>query len=49
MKNILVSMVLAAAAAISDAKLIVMPPTTTTGNDIAIVWIHGMECSNRAY
>jgi len=42
MKNIFVSMVLAAAAAVADAKLIVMPPTVSTGNDIAIIWIHGM-------
>ena len=42
-------MVLAAAAAIADAKLIVMPPTVSTGNDIAIIWIHGMQCDNAAY
>jgi len=42
MKNIFVSMVLAASAAITDAKLIVMQPTVASGNDIAIIWIHGM-------
>jgi hypothetical protein len=26
-----------------------MPPTTTTGTDVAIVWIHGMDCANSAY
>jgi hypothetical protein len=26
-----------------------MEPITATGNDIAIVWIHGMDCDNAAY
>ena len=42
-------MVLAASAAITDAKLIVMQPTVASGNDIAIIWIHGMQCDNAAY
>lgn len=26
-----------------------MPPTTSTGQDVAIVWIHGAQCDNYAY
>jgi Alpha/beta hydrolase family len=39
----------AASAAFADAKLITMPPTVTSGDDIAIIWIHGMSCDNAAY
>ena len=49
MKNFLSLLALAASAAVADAKLIVMPPTTTSGTDVAIVWIHGMDCDNAAY
>lgn len=36
-------------AAFTDANLIVMPPTTNEGTDVAIIWIHGMQCDNAAY
>lgn len=49
MKSFLSTMVLAASAAVTHAKLIVMPPITTAGTDVAIVWIHGMDCDNAAY
>jgi hypothetical protein len=49
MKNFLSLLTLAASAAVADAKLIVMPPTATKGTDVAIVWIHGMDCDNAAY
>jgi hypothetical protein len=50
MKNLFATMaILAASAATVDAKLIVLPPTVSSGNDIAIIWIHGMSCDNAAY
>jgi hypothetical protein len=49
MKNFLATLTLAVSSAVVDAKLIVMPPITTTGTDVAIVWIHGMDCDNAAY
>jgi hypothetical protein len=49
MKSFLATLTLAVSAAVVDAKLIVMPPVTTTGTDVAIVWIHGMDCDNAAY
>ncbi len=47
--NFIVSLTLASFAAVNNASLIVMPPITTAGTDVAIVWIHGMSCSNTAY
>ena len=45
-----------AAAAISvlksvNADIIVMPPPATekSGDNVAIVWIHGMQCDPNAY
>ena len=49
LKNFLSSMTLAAFAAVTDAKLIVMPPIVDSGSDVAISWIHGMDCDNAAY
>ena len=28
---------------------ILPPPATATGDDVAIVWIHGMQCDPEAY
>jgi hypothetical protein len=36
-------------AATASAKLIVMPPVTEEGSDVAIIWIHGMQCDNAGY
>lgn len=41
--------ILAASAAVVDAAAILMPPSVTTGEEIAIVWIHGADCDNAAY
>lgn len=49
MRNFFATIALAATAAVTDAKLIVMPPTTEKGTDVAIVWIHGMDCDNAMY
>jgi|LakMenE18May11ns_1017448.scaffolds.fasta_scaffold6483535_1 hypothetical protein len=49
MRNLFTTAMLVAYQAIVDAKQIIMPPTITTGQDIAIVWIHGASCDNEAY
>jgi hypothetical protein len=47
MKSFFEVMTIAATAA--SATSILMSPTVATGEDIAIVWIHGMDCDNHAY
>lgn len=42
-------MAAACLAAVSSSKLIVMPPVTEEGTDVAIIWIHGMQCDNAGY
>jgi len=42
-----ISALIAAKYAVADT--ILLPPVTETGTDIAIVWIHGMDCENSAY
>jgi hypothetical protein len=49
MNNFLVSLTLAAAAAVTHAKLITLTPITTSGQDVAIVWIQGAMCNNQNY
>lgn len=46
MRSFIPALTLAATAA---AELIVMPPITDKGNDLAIVWIQGMDCDNAGY
>lgn len=29
--------------------LVLPPPASATGEDVAIVWIHGMQCDNEGY
>ena len=36
-------------AAKAAAETIVLPPINEGSSDIAIVWIHGMDCENTAY
>lgn len=49
MRNLFTMAVIAASCAIADAATIIMTPSATEGQDIAVVWIHGMECDNTAY
>jgi len=47
MKNLFtISALIAAQVA---AETIILSPVVETGNEIAIVWIHGMDCQNTAY
>jgi len=49
MRNLINMAVVAASCAIADAANIIMAPSVTSGQDIAVVWIHGMDCENTAY
>ena len=49
MRDLFTMAIIAAASAIADAATIIMPPGAVTGQDIAVVWIHGMDCENTAY
>jgi predicted esterase len=46
MRSFITALALAASAA---AELIVLPPITKQGQDLAIVWIQGMDCDNTGY
>jgi pimeloyl-ACP methyl ester carboxylesterase len=50
MRNLFTIALAGALAAVVDAtNPIIMAPITTKGEDIAIIWIHGMDCENSAY
>ena len=36
-------------AALAAADPIIMAPSTSSGEDMAVIWIHGMQCDNAAY
>ena len=35
--------------ALAGDATILPPPASASGDDVAIVWIHGMKCDNDAY
>jgi hypothetical protein len=47
MRSLFSSAVILAAQAAADT--IIIPPINEGADDIAIVWIHGMDCQNSAY
>lgn len=49
MKNFFVFAAIAAAQALAEDIIVMQPSETATGDDVAIVWIHGMQCKNEAY
>lgn len=34
---------------LANAKEVVMPPVTDSGKEVAVVWLHGMQCKPEAY
>ena len=41
--------VLACVAAVAAADTIILPPSSQTGQQVAVVWIHGMQCPQEQY
>ena len=48
-RNNIVACALAAIGGALAATLVLPPPATASGEDVAIVWIHGASCENSAY
>jgi len=41
--------ILACIAAVAAADNIILTPSSTTGEKVAVVWIHGMQCPQEQY
>lgn len=48
-RNNIVACVLASLSGALADTLVLPPPATASGDDVAIVWIHGADCQNSAY
>lgn len=49
MKNFFAFVTLAVSQALASDPIIMAPAAEATGDDVAIVWIHGMQCDNAGY